>query len=240
MQHHRDNNHHLRMPSRSRFVTLATTNRPTFTDVEACHLPQRTKRMPLASKSSYAEFVPIVGDSYVRCRHPVSGIERRCVITAISSLGGSFASVRFFDGDELTTDSEPVIVSVSALEPLMYPPLDLQDGALVPKSKLLLTCPATGLNAAEAARRLAAFGPNIVPEMQREKLPELLQCCWGSMPCMIWTATFVSVLRAAWPDCAVLLMLQLVNGLVGWREEMKAADAISALKASLQPAPQLR
>ena len=223
------------MPSRSRFVTLATTNRPTVTDVEARHLPERTKRsMPLGGDSLCREFVPIVGDSYIRCRHPVTGIERRCVITGISSVGGSFVSVRFFDGDEVTLHSESVIVSVSALEPLMYPPLDL-DGEPVPKSKLLLTCPATGLNAAEAARRLAVFGPNIVPEVQRDRLPEMLQCCWGSMPCMIWTAVFVTVLRAAWTDCAVLLMLQLINGVVGWREEMRAAEAVSALKASLEP-----
>ena len=224
------------MPSRSRFVTLATTNRPTVTDVEACHLPERTKRgMPVGGDSLCWQFVPIVGDNYIRCRHPVTGVERRCVITGISSVGGSFVSVRFFDGDEVTIHSESVIVSVSALEPLMYPPLDLQNDEPVPKSKLLLTCPATGLNAAEAARRLAVFGPNIVPEVQHDRLPELLQCCWGSIPCMIWTAVFVTVLRAAWTDCAVLLMLQLINGLVGWREEMRAAEAVSALKASLEP-----
>lgn len=222
------------MPSRSRFVTLATTHRPTVTDVESCHLPDRTKRVPL--DSACHPFVPVVGDSYVRCRHPVTGVERRCVITGISSVGGSFASVRFFDGDELITSLEPVIVSVSALEPLMYPQLEVPGGEPVPRSKLLLTCPATGLSTAQAARRLAAFGPNIVwPEARRDRGPELLQSCWGLMPCLIWTGVFFTVLRASWTDCAVLLLLQLVNRLVGWREELRTSEAVAALKASLQP-----
>ena len=71
--------------------------------------------------------------------------------------------------------------------------------------------------------------------LRYQLLCELLQCFCGSMPCLIWGAFFVGVLRIAWADCVVLLMLQLVNGSFGWHEDTKASAAISALKASLQP-----
>jgi magnesium-transporting ATPase (P-type) len=209
-------------PQRSRFITTG----PTVADVEACRLPARTKR----------QFVPLIGDTYVRCRHPVSGVEKRCVLLEVSSVGGSFVKVRFYDGDTEVPGGEPVIVSVSALEPLIYPRLDPVEGKPVPKSMLLLTCSATGLSTSEAASRLAVFGPNTLEEEQmKDPLCELLQCFCGSMPCLIWGAFFVGVLRIAWADCVVLLMLQLVNGSFGWHEDTKASAAISALKASLQP-----
>ena len=36
-----------------------------------------------------------------------------------------------------------------------------------------------------------------------------------------------------WPDFAVLLILQIVNGMVGWYEGVKAGNAVAALKESL-------
>ena len=42
------------------------------------------------------------------------------------------------------------------------------------------------------------------------------------------------------PDFAVLLILQLLNSFIGWYEELKAGNAIEALKKSLQPITQVK
>lgn len=36
---------------------------------------------------------------------------------------------------------------------------------------------------------------------------------------MIWLAIIIEGVQQEWPDVIILMILQLVNGLVGWREE---------------------
>ena len=60
------------------------------------------------------------------------------------------------------------------------------------------------------------------------------------MPCVIWVAVVVELALAikygkAWPDVAVLLALQFINGTVSFVEANKAGNAVAALKASLKP-----
>ena len=71
------------------------------------------------------------------------------------------------------------------------------------------------------------------------------------MACLIWVGVIVELVvgliklsqglkGAEGPtehivDFAVLLLLQFMNGFVGWHEEMKAGDAVDALKKSLAP-----
>uniref|UniRef100_A0A7S3ZC55 Plasma membrane ATPase n=1 Tax=Lotharella globosa TaxID=91324 RepID=A0A7S3ZC55_9EUKA len=61
------------------------------------------------------------------------------------------------------------------------------------------------------------------------------------MPCMIWLAAIVELIQCLsgrsehWPDFAVLLGLQFVNGTVAFFEEYNAGNAIAELKASLAP-----
>lgn len=55
------------------------------------------------------------------------------------------------------------------------------------------------------------------------------------MPCMIWIAIIVEAISKDWPDFGVLMVLQLLNGCVGYIEERNAGNAISALKESLAP-----
>ena len=43
------------------------------------------------------------------------------------------------------------------------------------------------------------------------------------------------MLQHAWMDSLVLVTLQLVNGVLAWHEDMKAGDAVAALRASLKP-----
>lgn len=52
---------------------------------------------------------------------------------------------------------------------------------------------------------------------------------------MIWAAVVMEVLRLDWMDLAVLLLLQFLNGILGWYEERNAGIAIEALKQQLAP-----
>ena len=193
--------------------------------VEACHLP------------TPARYVPLVGDRYVRSRNPNGGDEMRCMIIGLSSAGGIFASVRFYDEERGVPAGEPVIVSVSTIEPILYPESGFRfdEGYPLPKSVLMCTNPEAGLSSIEAARRTRMLGPNALDEPERQRLVELLKCFSGPMPVMIWLAICVELLLQTWADFAVLLILQLINGFTCWQEEMSAGGAVAALKASLQP-----
>lgn len=60
------------------------------------------------------------------------------------------------------------------------------------------------------------------------------------MPIMIWVAVIIELAKACagqggWEDFAVLLVLQILNGCVGFIEEKNAGNAIAALKKQLAP-----
>ncbi|GAB9471815.1 Plasma-membrane proton-efflux p-type atpase [Globisporangium polare] len=93
----------------------------------------------------------------------------------------------------------------------------------------------SGLSTVEAARRLKVFGPNELESKEKSPWVKLAEQFWGPMPIMIWLAIFVELLTKDMPDFFVLLFLQLLNGTVGWYEELKAGNAVAALKASLKP-----
>ncbi|KAH8048058.1 hypothetical protein JL720_15920 [Aureococcus anophagefferens] len=97
-----------------------------------------------------------------------------------------------------------------------------------------MATPPEGLTEAEAARGSSA-GLNLLEEVKRNELLVFLSFFWGPMPVMIWLATIVVAFEEDWDDFAVLLTLQMVNGVVGYFEEKSAGDAIEALKQSLAP-----
>ena len=94
---------------------------------------------------------------------------------------------------------------------------------------------ATGLSEAEATERLQFFGLNALEEKKVNIFLKFLGYFWGPMPIMIWIASLIELINESWPDLGVLLLLQLINGLVGFVEEKNAGNAIAALKASLTP-----
>ena len=111
----------------------------------------------------------------------------------------------------------------------------------VPKSELLNT-PEEGLSEAEAAIRLERFGPNKLREKETNIWWKLFLEFVQPMPMMIWMAIAIESLEAylhdsmdGWIDVAVLVVLQLLNVLVGFLEELKAGDSIAALRESLKP-----
>lgn len=57
---------------------------------------------------------------------------------------------------------------------------------------------------------------------------------WGFMPNMIWTATIIECIQESWPDVVILLLLQMLNGFIGWHEETKAKGAMKKLQESMK------
>ncbi len=92
-----------------------------------------------------------------------------------------------------------------------------------------------GLTAAEAARRLAQYGPNALEDKTESKWRRLLQYFWGPLPFLIEAAAVISAIRRDWPDFGVVAGLLIYNAVVGFWQDDKAAKALAALKKGLAP-----
>jgi len=92
-----------------------------------------------------------------------------------------------------------------------------------------------GLRDAEVDERRREFGFNELPEKKVNPCLVFLSYFWGPMPIMIWLAIIVEVIQQSWEDFIVLMILQGVNGGVGYIEEKNAGNAVAALKNSLAP-----
>ena len=92
-----------------------------------------------------------------------------------------------------------------------------------------------GLSSAEAAQRLAEYGPNAIEDKTESKWRRLLNYFWGPLPFLIEAAAIISALRRDWPDFAVVAGLLLYNAVVGFWQDNKAANALAALKKNLAP-----
>jgi H+-transporting ATPase len=90
-----------------------------------------------------------------------------------------------------------------------------------------------GLSTAEAAKRLAKYGPNEIAEHKTNPLLKFLSYFWGPIPWMIEIAVILSGAVGHWPDFFIILLLLVANGVVGYTEERQAGNAIEALKAKL-------
>jgi len=121
-------------------------------------------------------------------------------------------------------------------------PEDLQtaseDSAL--KHRLDLQTGEDGLSEEEAARRLLQHGRNELPDLRTPKWRIFLSHFTGIMPGTIIIAIIIEGLLQEWPDMSTLTALLLLNGFVGFFEDMRAGDAVAALKASLKPEAQVK
>jgi H+-transporting ATPase len=96
-----------------------------------------------------------------------------------------------------------------------------------------LTTTMDGLTQAEAAKRLAQYGPNEITEKKSNPLLKFLSYFWGPIPWMIEAAVILSGVVRHWPDFGIILVLLFANAMVGFWEERQASNAIAALKAKL-------
>lgn len=93
----------------------------------------------------------------------------------------------------------------------------------------------SGLSTSEAEARLQQYGPNEIFEKKINPLFKFLGYFWGTIPWMIEAAAILSAILNRWDDFAIIFLLLLMNGVVGFWQEHKADNAIELLKKRLAP-----
>ena len=90
-----------------------------------------------------------------------------------------------------------------------------------------------GLSSHEAARRLAETGPNALEEKKSNPALKFLGYFWGPIPWMIEIAAILSLVTGDQKDFFIIAAMLIFNGLIGFWQENKAANALEALKGQL-------
>jgi len=93
-----------------------------------------------------------------------------------------------------------------------------------------------GLTAKEAARRLAAYGPNELQERPRPGFWQMLLAQFNNF--VIWiliVASIVSALLGDYIEAAAIMTIVILNAVVGVVQEGKAEEALAALKKMAAP-----
>ncbi|KAJ3160888.1 hypothetical protein HDU86_008250 [Geranomyces michiganensis] len=98
---------------------------------------------------------------------------------------------------------------------------------------LLQTPPLEGLSDAEAARRLAQFGPNAIPEKKTNPLLKFLSFFTGALSYLLEISTIVCAITHKWIELGILVFVLVANAVIGFHEEAKAESALDALKNTL-------
>lgn len=95
---------------------------------------------------------------------------------------------------------------------------------------------ASGLSTAEAARRLAVHGGNVLPERPRTSLLQrvLLQLR-DPLILVLLVAAALTIATGDWTDAAVIIAVIVINTSVGVAQEVKADRAITALSTMTAP-----
>ncbi len=100
----------------------------------------------------------------------------------------------------------------------------------------LATDAARGLPAAEAARRLAEHGDNLLAEPPSP--PRWKRFLAQFREVVVWillVAAAISAVVGDWPDAAVILAIVLVNAIIGFLQEERATQALAALQRIAAP-----
>ncbi|MCR9221811.1 MAG: HAD-IC family P-type ATPase [Alphaproteobacteria bacterium] len=96
--------------------------------------------------------------------------------------------------------------------------------------------PAQGLEAAEAARRLAAHGANRLPEAKRRgPLLRFLAQFHNLLIYVLLAAAAVTAVLGHLVDTGVILAVVVVNAVIGFVQEGKAEEALAAIRRMLAP-----
>jgi H+-transporting ATPase len=92
-----------------------------------------------------------------------------------------------------------------------------------------------GLKQNDVEGRLTEFGLNTLEEKKTNPLLKFLSYFWGPIPWMIEVAAILSAVIGHWLDFIIVVALLVINGLIGFSEEHKAADTLAELKNQLAP-----
>lgn len=116
---------------------------------------------------------------------------------------------------------------------------DLNDLAPV-LSEIPVTGTESGLSSTEAARRLAQFGANDVPEEKAHPLTRLLRHFWSPVPWMLEASIALQALIGERVEAAMIATLLLLNVALGVFQETRANATLDLLKQRLAPRVRLK
>jgi len=101
--------------------------------------------------------------------------------------------------------------------------------------------PLTGLSAAEAARRLALYGANRLPEARRRSVARMLLDQFSDfMILVLIAAALISGLIGEAADTIAIVVIVLLNAVIGFVQEYRAERAMSALRKMAAPTARVR
>ena len=93
--------------------------------------------------------------------------------------------------------------------------------------------PGRGLTAAEAARRLEQYGPNMAPEERRHPLLALLGRFWAPVPWMLEVTIILELLLGHYAEAEIIGVLLIVNATLSFVQEGRAHNALALLRQRL-------
>ena len=95
---------------------------------------------------------------------------------------------------------------------------------------------AAGLSDSAAQARLTQYGPNRLPEPKpRSLLARFFIHFHNLLIYVLLSAAVITALLGHWVDTAVILVVVLFNGIIGFIQEGKAEDALRAIRQMLSP-----
>ena len=118
--------------------------------------------------------------------------------------------------------------------------LDLEKSPIDQVLANLVVMPGSGLGAEEAERRLAQYGPNALVEKEKSLAQKILGYFTGPIAYLIEAAAAISAFLGHWEDFAIIAGLLLFNAALDLWQDMKASNALAALKKGLAPVATVR
>ncbi len=98
-----------------------------------------------------------------------------------------------------------------------------------------------GLDQGEAARRLASYGPNRLPESaKRGPLMRFLQQFDNILVYILLAAGFVKLMLGLWLDASIITGVVVINAVLGFVQEGKAEQALDSIRKMLSADARVR
>jgi magnesium-transporting ATPase (P-type) len=100
--------------------------------------------------------------------------------------------------------------------------------------KRLRVDPSQGLDAAEAAERLRAYGPNRLPQGKKKgPLMRFLAQFNNILVYVLLTAGFIKLMLSLWLDASIIFAVVILNSLLGFLQEGRAEKALDSIRNML-------
>ena len=100
--------------------------------------------------------------------------------------------------------------------------------------------PGPGLTDAEAAARLAQYGPNEIGEERRRRVRALASKLSGPVPWMLEAAIALEIAAGKAAEAVIIAMLVVFNAVLSFVQEDRAQGALAVLRQRLQVRARVR